>query len=137
MNKEQQRIAIAEKCGWSKGGRYFQSDEYPDPLEAHGHGAMVPHFNGRLLAFWEPTHTWVEPPNYPDDLNAMHEAEKVLNPCRVNGSGKYPEESEQWCKYFHTLLFVCERANISSAHATATQRSEAFCRVFWPEKFKD
>lgn len=62
MTPEQQRIAIAEACGWS----YEKNETYaPDG------------------AFW-----WSKNPEFPDylnDLNAMHEAENVLTgyPQRV------------------------------------------------------
>ncbi len=53
MNKEQQRIAIAEACGWT---------EISD-WEAAG-------INGQ-----HPTEPWIEViPDYLNDLNAMHEA---------------------------------------------------------------
>ena len=62
MTEEQQRIAIAEACGWS----YEKNETYaPDG------------------AFW-----WSKNPEFPDylnDLNAMNEAENVLTgyPQRV------------------------------------------------------
>ncbi len=56
MNKEKQRIAIAEACGWN----YIDSKTiYPRGIK-----------DGVTL----------ELPNYLNDLNAMHEAEEVLTP---------------------------------------------------------
>ena len=55
MNPDKQRIAIAEACGYTQG------------IGMHG------------LEWWtdsEGVHD--EPPNYPHNLNAMHEAERVL-----------------------------------------------------------
>ena len=69
-------------------------------------------------------------PDYCNDLNAMHEAEKVIKDgpwdtyiealdSIVNPIWRMTKDFEQWC----------------IARATAAQRAEAFCRVFWPEKF--
>ena len=52
-------------------------------------------------------------PDYCNDLNAMHEAEKVLN-------------KEQWVAYGREL----SRLNVfPMVHATAAQRAEAFLRT--------
>jgi hypothetical protein len=110
MTQEQQRIKIAEACGW-----------IPNPK---------PHTAKILDWLHVPSgNTSYDPPNYPEDLNAMHEVEKTLNDddlylygnildgithskipmCYVNGpeAGMYPE------------LF----------RATAAQRAEAFLRT--------
>jgi len=58
MTPEQQRIAIAEACGWTE-------------ISDWGAGGI----NGK-----HPTEPWVEViPDYLNDLNAMHEAEGTLN----------------------------------------------------------
>jgi hypothetical protein len=68
-------------------------------------------------------------PNYPRDLNAMHEAEKVLSPS--------PDELEwcngRWISFCQALCAICnseedERVKFALApiHATARQRAEAF-----------
>ncbi len=89
MNPEQQRIAIAEACGWKIG--------YRDP-EA-----------------WHPL------PDFLHDLNAMHEAEKVLT-------------SEQVTSYVYSLESMNDRWS-TPAFATAAQRAEAFLRTIgkWEE----
>ena len=94
MNPENQRIAIAEACGWKTG--------YRDP-EA-----------------WHPL------PDFLHDLNAMHEAEKVL-------IGDEPENSELWCDFQTNLVIACPA--YLSYHATASQRAEAFLRTIgkWEE----
>lgn len=94
MTPEQQRIAIAESCGWKTG--------YRDP-EA-----------------WHPL------PDFLHDLNAMHEAEKVL-------IGDEPENSELWCDFQTNLVIACPA--YLSYHATAAQRAEAFLRTIgkWEE----
>ena len=65
-------------------------------------------------------------PNYPFDLNAMHEVEKVL-------IGDEPENSELWCDFQTNLVIACPA--YLSYHATASQRAEAFLRTIgkWEE----
>jgi hypothetical protein len=99
MTQEEQRIAIAEACGWKTG--------YRDP-EA-----------------WHPL------PDYLNDLNAMHEAERLL------------DEDDQWLEYMLNLQRVLERnpdrgkwvVCQDNMHATAAQRAEAFLRTIgeWKE----
>ena len=103
MNPEQQRIAIAEACGkWHSGW----------PHEYMNQADRLRHI-----------------PNYLNDLNAMHEAEKVLT-------------DDQWPIYRDEIRLVvlgpirmvsdwCK----SDIHATASQRAEAFLRTIgkWEE----
>ena len=97
MDKEKQRIKIAEACGWktasdSPNWTYYRPD-------ARG-------WNGEL-------------PDYLNDLNAMHEAEKVLNaPTHI--------QKHAWNNYKALLAEMCKE---SSFHATAAQRAEAFCET--------
>lgn len=108
MNKDAQRITIAEACG----------------LETHWPNGM-PKLNL---------------PDYLNDLNAMHEAEKVLNPEQeedyVHSLGslimsRAYENDERWTK-----------SNLSSFdstyRATASQRAEAFLKTIgkWEEEGK-
>ena len=91
MNVEQKRIAIAEACGWIRNGWWW-------------HKTLCPQGNLR------------ECPNYPEDLNACHEMEKVLTP-------------EQRGEYSRVLgLMVCTENRVvwPLLHATAAQRFEAF-----------
>lgn len=63
MKPEEQRIAIAEACGLK---------EYQSPAGAYWYGEDHPSCqDGATL--WEL-------PDYLNDLNAMHEAEKILTP---------------------------------------------------------
>ena len=87
MSPEAQRTAIAEACG------IVSKDKW---------GSLYKTPRGILR----------DCPDYPTDLNAMHEAEKVLT---------LPERR----KYRKTLLGHCEPASIA-IHATAAQRAEAF-----------
>jgi hypothetical protein len=64
-------------------------------------------------------------PNFATDLNAMHEAEKVLAP-------NWDRFSEKWWNYCKYL----RRDDADKAiHATARQRAEAFLRTLgkWEE----
>ena len=90
MNKEQQRIAIAEACGW-----FFMDDSWHYP-----NGAKA-----------------ITTPDYLNDLNAMHDAEKVLT--------RYP----QTVTYYQTLSKIVGYLTFEFAHATAAQRAEAFLRT--------
>jgi hypothetical protein len=111
MTPEAQRIAIAEACGWKKAGHYWTRPDHKacDAL--------------RML------------PDYLNDLNAMHEAEKVLT------------EPNKW-NYGNTLALMVlskERAyfgekedaepnlngfgHFALATLTAAQRAEAFLRT--------
>jgi hypothetical protein len=92
MNHEQQRIAIAKACG---------RVQRPD-------------------GFWFPQGSVVGSqgiPDYLNDLNAMHEAEKI---AFKNGI--------IWGRYFDELLIVCGEKN-DVATATAAQRAEAFLKT--------
>jgi hypothetical protein len=92
MTDEQINQAIAEACGWKEitnctcGGK-------KRGCPPGGHAS---------------SHT----PNYCADLNAMHEAEKVLT-------------VEEWSDYVDYLPTRWEEA----IHATARQRAEAFLRT--------
>ena len=95
MSPDKQRIAIAKTCGYTQGVG----------------------MNG--LEWWtnsEGVHD--EPPDYTNDLNAMHAAEKTI-------SG--PDfETELWTHY---LINLGKVVNKRRAHATAAQRAEAFLRT--------
>lgn len=95
MTLEQQRIAIAEACGW-----FFMDDSWHYP-----NGAKA-----------------ITTPDYLNDLNAMHEAEKMLT-------------EHQWDEYERVLRLVCdgcsyyEGAGKELLHATTSQRAEAFLKT--------
>ena len=103
MKPEQQLITIAEACGWRC-----------------------------TAAFKEAVAYWVRPngmdhetefiPDYLNDLNAMHEAEKVLK-----GGMRSTYDAE--------LTLICSRDYNFIWESTATQRAEAFLRTIgkWEE----
>ena len=92
MNPEQQRIAIAEACG-------VPIEDCPCPT---------------CKEKPRDRRTGKEIPGYPNDLNAMHEAEKVLSP-------------QQWTDYVTLLCAMTrDRNGEGLVFATAPQRAEAF-----------
>lgn len=100
MTKEEQRIAIAEKCGWRQ--CKCGCNQWFSPHEDVNNSC-------RNLPL----------PNYPEDLNAMHEAESHLTAYEA---------------YKYNLILGAIEA--FAVHATAQRKSEAFCRTLWPERFK-
>ena len=95
MTPEKQRIKIAEACGWK------------DVTDWKAAG-----INGQ-----HPTEPWTEViPDYLNDLNAMHEAEKILT----------AQQRRSYVRYIFNLpVSECE----SNTFATAAQRAEAFLRT--------
>jgi hypothetical protein len=110
MKPELQRIAIAEACGWvfRDGGNFAGvAQKLVEP----------PH--GRLTHIMTHKAAIRSTPDYLNDLNAMHEAEKTLDYNDLNDM----EESVS----FHF--------GVTPFHATASQRAEAFLRTVgkWEE----
>jgi hypothetical protein len=92
MNTEQQRIAIAEACGWLQ--------------------SRTCHWEGWWYLKKGKRTYQQRPPDYLNDLNAMHKAEKIMS---------YDEFDE----YYVQLSMKMVRP----FHATAAQRAEAFLRT--------
>lgn len=112
MSPEAQRIAVAETCGWCD-----ISTQCPWEKCAHPVGQLFGKLNG--------VSGYV--PDYPNDLNAMHEAEKMLT-------------GEQRIDYWNKVIAICDRdmglpgkrwaaTTFFIIHATAAQRCEAFLRT--------
>ena len=98
MTNEQQRIAIAEACGW----------------ELRPYGDMLVWYNPKGHACpVERDHRNKCLPNYLNDLNAMHEAEKTLT----------DKAHEEFRLNLYEVLGDDSRLIVSS---TAAQRAEAF-----------
>lgn len=102
MNPEQQRIKLAEWDGW------------------------IPHpHHSRRWKYEEDGKTgWIDEddlPNYPFDLNAVHELEKKVH-------------DEKWISYVKLLAKACEYQK-GFCHATAAQRCEALLKTLglWEE----
>lgn len=113
MNKELQRIAIAEAHGrpWLREALRVSSWLHPD---------------GTITKGW---HTYLRIPDYLNDLNAMHDA--------VIDMSFYL--NKEWCplKYTDNLLVVVnmtavfrvKRGAFKHTNATAAQRAEAFLKT--------
>ena len=115
MNPEQQRIAIAEACGLTNVAPMIVKN-----VKHEGDDITV--------GIWSDD-GWV--PQYLNDLNAMHEAEKVLFPVEVDdlyGSDLVKE-------YGDILQHLCCGNPGGIMRATASQRAEAFLRTIgkWEE----
>lgn len=110
MDEQDQRIAIAEACGW-----------HYERIDADGgcYGWVAPGGGNLQTA----------PDCFPDflhDLNAMHEAEKALNPVQRRAYIRelwslYPGNQTE---HYYKAIFT-----------TAAQRAEAFLRTIgkWKE----
>lgn len=99
LTQEQKRIKIAEACGWKRGieGFYFKE--------------------GCIAADGLSLHTEDELPDYFNDLNAMHEAEKIL----------HRDQCEQYDNALHEQSSEGEWLSSSWAwNASEAQRAEAF-----------
>ena len=107
MNKEQQQIAIAKACFWTINSLDLSS----------GWRKGVTNFTSNLEYL----------PDYLNDLNAMHEAEKVLYQ-----DPNLPKKYTQQIK-----AAICREAGVKKAKmdfdvcitATAAQRAEAFLKT--------
>lgn len=113
MTPEAQRIAIAEACGWKLLDGKPQNMLWP----CDGYRTGV---DGFMMKPPGPTHRHgVPPPDYLNDLNAMHEAENSL-------AGKRPD-------YRRTLACIFtdhpDDGYFLAITATAAQRAEAFLRT--------
>lgn len=114
MDKTQQRIAIAEACGWKRW-------DHPDALKRKEGWIMPENFVEDPEGFQVSRHSV---PDYLNDLNAMHEAEKSLSDDQL----------------YSMLLNVKnnKRSMVNGTAimtATAAQRAEAFLRTLgrWEE----
>jgi hypothetical protein len=106
VTPEAQRIAIAEACGWTNVAPRIVKN-----VKHQGDDITV--------GIWSDD-GWI--PDYLNDLNAMHEAEKVL-------------VSLQWVSCLKRLQTLCDESVTWPFHATAAQRAEAFLRTIgkWEE----
>jgi hypothetical protein len=96
MTNEQINIAIAKACGWDN-----------DDIER---GYTLCQFSEIV-------------PDYCNDLNAMHEAEKIF-------------DSALYCRYIDELCTQAIKGKNSMYLATAAQRAEAFLKTIgkWKEQ---
>lgn len=115
MKPEKQRIAIAEFCGY----KFTQGDDG----EYHRY---APNGEHEVSSFINMPLSGL--PNYLLDLNAMHEAESLLD-----ANGQICERNiyaEQLCKSVHPGMAMNHFWEMwCCIHATATQRAEALLKT--------
>jgi len=104
MTPEQQRIAIAEACGWKY---HYSGDGYAFHAEHCTNGK------------------YTRPPDYLNDLNAMHEAENTLTKEQQDTMAAW-----LYCGKNCTFQDFCTNRSVWIVlHITASQRAEAFLRT--------
>jgi hypothetical protein len=109
--KEQLRVAIAEAMGYTK--PEFQPFKEVQWFSPKGMSTLFSQL-----------------PNYPESLDDMHEAEKVLTDTQLENYG------------YWLMVLVSPNTGYGTketaiyAHATAHQRAVAFCRVVRPDLFE-
>lgn len=113
LSDEELRIKVAELCGWRGGER----GEWTDPEGEHQQ-ALYPTGGAFGKLFGHSKYDREVPDDYPHDLNAMHEAEKLLD-----GNERGMEASRAML-YKGTLANIC--GDPCPIHATAAQRAKAF-----------
>lgn len=125
MTKKEQRMAILEKMGWRNlKVRGLRDDDH------HLFTALSGSAPGEALSYIS------EAPGLLDSLDEMHTAENVLTDGQQD---TYLQNLAQVVGYIaskHSDEFP-NTGLMKIVSATAAQRGEAFCRTFWPEKFKD
>jgi hypothetical protein len=111
MKPDEQRIAIAEACGWTDCHKSLASNQEQEPHERCLIGNPPKGIVHRRL------------PDYLNDLNAMHEAEKVLS-------------EKQWVQYEEEIRTVVlggirlvSQWTKADIHATAAQKAKAFLQT--------
>ena len=117
MKAQAQQIAIAKACGWGS-FRSVPDELQPQIMRLEGISLVVNYGGGGFN----------EVPDYPHDLNAMHEAENALT-------------LEEHSYYRENLAMVVGFTDISPnggrayVSATAAQRAEAFLKTLglWEE----
>ncbi len=119
MKPEQQRIAIAQACGWkgiSPSYLIGYAPWRPEPYSDRVNACPVDELECIPL---DPL------PDYLNDLNAMHEAEKLLTQEQARTYAGYLGETPQTGTW----------EGCSMWHFTAAQRAEAFLRTLnlWSE----
>lgn len=117
MTPEAQRIAIAEACGWTHLEVYAPTYTFEQFADSERQG--VPFVRGLSQQ-----RQLMQPPDYLSDLNAMHEAEKVLPggscgayACNLGIVIGQSIQPSGWYDAFHLM------------RATAAQRAEALLRT--------
>lgn len=115
MTDEELRIKVAELCGWKRREVFEPSFADPSKLVSRGRKWHNPinDLPQRL-------------PDYPNDLNAMHEAEKALTDDEHSRFSDHLGSILCDGKYYHWSDGGAMRGFVS---ATAHQRAEAFVKT--------
>ena len=132
MTEEEHRVAIAKHIGieplrrwrvWYDKERQHGSICIPTRAEAEQRRQMALQDCERFgmiaedVSDPEEYDEWRDAPDYPHDLNAMHEAEKTLTPT-------------QWHQYnAHLARITMHDRLFAMVSATAAQRAQAFLRT--------
>jgi len=105
MKSEKQRIAIAEACGW----RPAKPEEYHLDWDVYIERKI----------YYGAFHDY---PDYPNDLNAMHEAENTF---------KDLGDFVRYCELLGEVVTGRKEVGLvyRTIHATAAQRAEAFLKT--------
>ena len=138
MNKDQQRSAIAEICGWVW-YRAPQDKHFPDKKYRFLALPAIQEYEGQIDIWkqradgtekiiesepWKKAQGVDYVPDYPNDLNAMHSAEALLT----------PDESARYERLLDDLVnrdFLEGNTCLvfPTWHASAGQRAEGFLRI--------
>lgn len=121
LTPEQKRIKIAIACGWTWEVPYNARKQQNRLVGPNGSCVVWKGWSlgGRLL------------PDYLNDLNAMHEAEKALPPhlwgdYTMNLRAIIQRECNTEAHYLPGCERACLIADLWFYHATAAQRADAF-----------
>lgn len=146
MTPEEQRIAIAEVCGWKWHHcptSNIEIDQFGQLLKLGSRkwSGWVKGKHPDAAGYWHQTYA----PDYLHDLNSMHEAEKALfgqdKPVLSSPQPSAIYENELIRVVVGELGFIngecclCHGQLVLVAHATAAQRAEAFLKCLG--KWKD
>lgn len=129
MTDEQMRVKIAEACGLEPVTMPFN----PNEVEVGHNGQwFAPVAAAYFRKLYPKGMTPKVIPDYPNDLNACHEMEKVLDRAKDLCPGMEVPLT-QYDQYWGALTEVTKGDII---HATARQRCEAFLKTIgkWEEK---
>ena len=122
MKEEQQRIKIAEACGWTA------------EQNSNGYWRAVNKKHGNAVELWlSEQNVWsLGIPDYLNDLNAMHEAINTLD--QIQMMEFYNNHIYDVVCNNRTSYSGMDHANV--CNATAAQRAEAFLKTLglWEEE---
>ena len=115
LSDEELKVKVAELCGWGR-----RPSKHPQ-----GTGGQWPWVNSahECLCVYDDWNL----PSYPRDLNAMHEAEKMIPDLKWDAYFGYVTQDGYWSS-------EASDASYALLTATARQRAEAFVLVMQNEE---